>query len=94
MKLVTFEHNGEIRIGVLGNGEVIDLRAAWGRREGAPDSLPALLAAGPGALAHAKVAAGAAAPGARRPIISARSGRNSPTTCGAMSNTSAKTTSR
>src|SRR5437016_854861 len=74
MKLVTFEHNGDIRVGVLGNGEVIDLRAAWGRREGAPDSLAALLGAGRAALAHAKVAAGAAAPGARRSLQAVRMG--------------------
>ena len=72
MKLVTFEHNGDIRVGVLGNGEVIDLRAAWSRREGAPDSLAALLGAGRAALAHAKVAAGAAAPGARRSLQAVR----------------------
>jgi 2-keto-4-pentenoate hydratase/2-oxohepta-3-ene-1,7-dioic acid hydratase in catechol pathway len=72
MKLIMFEHQGETRVGVLGNGEVVDLRAAWSGREAAPDSLLGLLRAGPTGLAHAKAVAGAAAPSARRSLQAVR----------------------
>jgi len=65
MRLVMFEHQGDARVGVLRDREVIDLREAWGRGA-APPSLPALFAAGPAAIEQARAAAEHAPEAARR----------------------------
>jgi len=72
MKLVTFEHEGEARVGALGDTDVVDLRSAWGGGDAAPASLVALLQGGPAALARARTAAQAAPASARRPLRSVR----------------------
>jgi acylpyruvate hydrolase len=72
MKLVTFEHGGEARVGTLGETDVVDLRSAWGKDDAAPSSLVSLLQGGPAAIARARAAAEAAPAAARRPLPSVR----------------------
>ncbi len=72
MKLVTFEHEGEARVGALRDTDVIDLRAAWDKNDAAPVSLPALLEGGQAAMARAQAAAENAPASARRPLQSVR----------------------
>ena len=72
MKLVTFEHGGEARVGTLGETDVVDLRAAWGKGDTAPSSLVSLLQGGSAAIARARAAAEAAPAAARRPLASVR----------------------
>lgn len=72
MKLVTFEHGGEARVGTLLETDVVDLRAAWGKGDTAPSSLVSLLQGGSAAIARARAAAEAAPAAARRPLASVR----------------------
>jgi 2-keto-4-pentenoate hydratase/2-oxohepta-3-ene-1,7-dioic acid hydratase in catechol pathway len=72
MKLVTFEHEGEARVGALRETDVVDLRSAWGKGDTAPPSLASLLQRGPAAIARARAAAEAAPAAARRPLASVR----------------------
>ncbi len=70
MKLVTFEHGGEARVGALRETDVIDLHSAWGKGDTAPSSLVSLLQGGSATIARARAAAEAAPAAARRPLAS------------------------
>jgi 2-keto-4-pentenoate hydratase/2-oxohepta-3-ene-1,7-dioic acid hydratase in catechol pathway len=72
MKLVTFEHEGDARVGALRETDVVDLRSAWGTGDPAPLSLVSLLQGGPAAMARARAVAEAAPAAARRPLASVR----------------------
>jgi 2-keto-4-pentenoate hydratase/2-oxohepta-3-ene-1,7-dioic acid hydratase in catechol pathway len=71
MRLVTFEHRGETRVGVQSDNAVIDLRGAWGK-DGGPATMLALLSAGPAAIARAREVAGTAPASARLPLTAVR----------------------
>ena len=65
MRLVTFAHGAEARVGVWREREIVDLRAGWGKGD-APASLLAMLAGGPAAMEHARAVADNAPAAARR----------------------------
>lgn len=70
MKLITFEHEGQTRVGTLHNEEVIDFESAWGDRGPAPISLLELLRGGSAALGEARAVDAAASKSARLPLKS------------------------
>ena len=65
MRLVTFEHKGDARVGALRDSDVVDLQAAWGTSGPAPISMLALLGGGPAAVARARTVAERAPASAR-----------------------------
>ena len=72
MKLITFEHEGQTRVGTLHDAEVVDFESAWGDRGPAPSSLLELLRGGPAALGEARAVDAAASKSARLPLKSVR----------------------
>jgi 2-keto-4-pentenoate hydratase/2-oxohepta-3-ene-1,7-dioic acid hydratase in catechol pathway len=72
MKLITFEHEGQTRVGTLHDAEVVDFGSAWGDRGPAPSSLLELLRGGSTALAEARAADAGASKSARLPLKSVR----------------------
>lgn len=70
MKLITFEHEGQTRVGALHDDEVVDFESAWGARGPAPVSLLELLRGGSAALAEARAVDAAASKSARLPLKS------------------------
>lgn len=72
MKLITFEHEGQTRVGTLRDAEVVDFESGWGDRGPAPSSLLELLRGGSTALAEARAVDAAAPKSARLPLTSVR----------------------
>ena len=72
MKLVTFEHERQTRLGSLHDHEIVDFGAAWGGRGPAPASLLDLLRGGSTALGEARAVDAAAAKSHRVPLNAVR----------------------
>src|SRR5262249_39316356 len=69
---ITFEHEGQTRVGTLHDEEIIDFESAWGDRGPAPISLLELLRGGSAALGEARAVDAAASKAARLPLKSVR----------------------